>query len=82
MEMSVSDMLDEMRKDSAKKGPSCAIGLTYTRLAVQEQTAFKEAMKDETIQSTAIARWLGQKGYSVKPHTMSRHRRGQCGCER
>jgi len=80
--MSVNDMLEQMRGYSVKKGPSCAAGLAYSRLSNQEQAAFKEAMKDETILTAAISRWLLEKGYQVRAHTMARHRRLQCGCER
>lgn len=80
--MSVNDMLEQMRGYSARKGPSCAVGMAYGRLSSQEQAAFKEAIKDDTIQSSAIARWLSEKGHLVRAHTMARHRRAQCGCER
>jgi hypothetical protein len=80
VQMSVQEMVNQMRADSAKKGPLCGAGIAYKKLGKDEQQAMSEAMKDESIMIVAICRWLSEKGHQVRPHTMSRHRRNECGC--
>lgn len=74
--------LNELRQiQSAKqRGARCTAGLLIKTLPAKEREAFAEALKDEMIDSSTISVWLERKGYSVRRHTVARHRRGECQC--
>lgn len=74
--------LDELRKMQSVKhrGAKCTAGLLIRTLPAQDRAAFIEALKDEMIDANTISVWLDRKGFSIRRHTVARHRRGECQC--
>jgi len=71
--------LEELRGLSAqRKGPPCKFeSLT---LKGEEATALETGLADQSITSKAISTFLAKRGTTIKPWTVARHRRGDCGC--
>lgn len=80
--MSVDKILDEIRSYPYRKGPLCSVGLIFTSLKGEEKEALEIAMGDSSIELVAISKWLTNNGYDAKPHTIGRHRRKECRCEK
>jgi hypothetical protein len=71
--------LEELRELSAqRKGPPCQFGTV--NLKGEEASALAAGLADQSITSKAISTFLAKRGTAIKPWTVSRHRRGDCGC--
>lgn len=74
-------LLEIARSRVKKKGPDCGIAIAF-RLrpeAVAEATDLIAACPDEVPYSVASAT-LRDAGLDIKADTISRHKRGLCGC--
>jgi L-ribulose-5-phosphate 3-epimerase UlaE len=61
-----------------KRGPSCSF--VSLELDEQDTADLKRLLDDVRVQSSAIARALQGRGYTIKAPTVSRHRRRGCDC--
>lgn len=77
-------LLDEMRSiQTAKKiGATCSVSKVIEVMPPEEAEALRTAFGDATIDSMTIEVWIGRKGHTLRRHTISRHRRGECTCEK
>lgn len=63
-------------------GPSCGMTTLLTTLEPKIRTEFLEVLKDQTIRHKTFSRWAEKRGMRISADTVSRHRRGECGCGR
>ncbi len=79
-----NSLLDEIKSiQSAKKiGATCSVFKVVSVMPGEEAKALKAAFEDATIDSMTIEVWLNRKGYDLRRHTISRHRRGECTCQK
>jgi hypothetical protein len=63
------------------KGPPCTVGLLMERLPEAERDALAEMLADPVWTGVDIAAEIVVRGYTrIQGGTVSRHRRGACGC--
>ena len=79
-----NSLLEEIKTiQSAKRiGANCSVLKVVSTMPPEEVKALRAAFEDNTIDSMTIEVWLGRKGYSLRRHTISRHRRGECTCQK
>lgn len=58
----------------------CRVKIVKTILNDIESKLLDEALKDENVPTTSIARALKTEGYTISVHSIGRHRRGDCSC--
>lgn len=77
-------LLEEMRSiQNAKKiGATCSVSKVMENMPEDEATALRTVFNDSSIDSMTIEVWLGRKGHTLRRHTISRHRRGECTCQK
>lgn len=84
----LADGLDDIREHYRQHGPRCTAGISIaamdeqTRDKVMRALAIAEARTDPGISYASISAWLETLGVRVRDQTISRHYRGQCGCDR
>lgn len=74
-------ILDEMKAESVRKGPSCSVGLARAEMSKEELADFDAACADPAIVTTIILRVMARRGYTLRAEALRRHRRGDCRCE-
>lgn len=79
--ISTDSTLDEILAYQAKP-TGCSVPRVLQGLTENERNAVAAALSDPDVQATAIARWMSSKGWKIGGHTIQRHRRGACGCDR
>lgn len=77
----MGDDLSEFEALMPKKGPRCSVGVALVALAPAERRKVLAALAAPQITSPAIVRWFKQKGNSISPSSVNRHRRGECSCD-
>ena len=77
-------LLEEMRSiQNAKKiGATCSVSKVMENMPEDEAAALRIVLSDNSIDSMTIEVWLGRKGHTLRRHTISRHRRGECTCQK
>jgi len=80
--------LSEFETQSPPRGPRCSIHSAYERLSADDRVKLTEALsrtKDtpqyRRIKNIEIAKWLRDRGVSISPMSVSRHRRQECACD-
>lgn len=61
------------------QGPPCSVSMVMEQLDADDKAALTTALASGA-QLSAIARALNQIGYRISPHTLGRHRKGDCRC--
>ena len=77
-------LLEEMRSiQNAKRiGATCSVSKVMENMPEDESAALRTVFSDSSIDSMTIEVWLGRKGHALRRHTISRHRRGECTCQK
>jgi hypothetical protein len=65
-----------------RKGPACTVGVALSTLAKADAADLRAALADPGIACTALSRALRAVDVVVSGTTLSRHRKGDCGCAR
>jgi hypothetical protein len=60
--------------------PRCTMGLVVEALDDADRADLARLLADRSVPATLISRALIARGFGVKPLTVQRHRRGDCGC--
>ena len=70
--------------DATKDGPGnrCRISILRLTLSPEDLDTLDAALADPSIQTTRIHAALRAMGYDIGAHSLQRHRRGACKCER
>jgi len=78
------NLLEEMRSiQNAKRiGATCSVSKVMENMPEDESAALRTVFSDNSIDSMTIEVWLGRKGHALRRHTISRHRRGECTCQK
>ena len=67
---------------AVRKGPRCSIGILMAGMSRDDRAALNSAFDDPEWTSTSIGKMLDEHaGFKCSPHTVQRHRRGECTCE-
>lgn len=67
---------------ATRKGPRCSIGILMAGMSAADRAALNGAFSNAEWTSTAIRNLLEEHaGFKCSPHTVQRHRRGECTCE-
>jgi hypothetical protein len=76
------DLLQEIKsiQSSKKIGATCSVSKFMETMSQEEVSAVTTAFLDQSIDSMTIEVWLNRRGYPLRRHTISRHRRGECAC--
>lgn len=61
---------------------TCTIGLLMRGMSDTDRVGLQQALDTPSFTGTAICAVLKNHGYQVSSHTVQRHRRGGCGCDR
>lgn len=72
---------DEARAASRKGGFLCKVAKVKMEMSKKDAAELQEALEDVTIDGTAIARVMGNRGIKIGVTSIQRHRRGDCSCE-
>ena len=74
--MALADALKAETK--ATNGPRCTLCTLVSTLNKDDGAALAEALADPLIRGTQISRALKHEGHDIRPHVVTRHRRGDC----
>ena len=72
---------DEALAASRKGGFMCRVAKVKLEMSKKDAAELQEALDDITIDGTAIARVLSNRGIKIGVNSIQRHRRGDCSCE-
>jgi hypothetical protein len=76
-------LLDECRQEQASRSKAqCRIAHVLDSMEKSDRDDLNAAMDDTSIQHVTITNVLRAKGHDLGKHSVSTHRRGQCGCPR
>lgn len=77
-------LLDEITaaQGANRRGPTCNVALVKATLADDEQSDLDAALDDKGLSHAVIGAVLRRRGVKIGDHSISRHRRGLCGCAR
>ena len=64
------------------KGPTCTMALALETLPDDKADLLRKALENASARGVDIADALSAFAFEVTPHTVQRHRRGRCRCER
>ena len=70
--------LDAIRAENTKTGGTCTLAGFLHLLSPEDAATVRRAIADPSIQATAIARVLRQRGYEHDHQVIDRHRRRGC----
>ena len=77
--------LEDVRRQ-VSNGPKCAVRLVLENVKNVSEDLHDQVVKalsdTSSYQSAAISRELKRRGFVVNDHSISRHRRKMCACER
>lgn len=79
--MSLRDAIMEATQEPVYR-PTCSVHVLLGKLDDDDRDALTEALADEHMPATSIARALRREGHDIGAHSLSRHRRGGCNCGR
>lgn len=73
---------DDVRAEQNGRGPGTKCGVAAWLAVVGEKVAEEamEALDDESLTHSSIARVIGTYGGQVSQYAVGRHRRGDCSC--
>lgn len=74
--------LDQFREASKPKRMQCGVQRILESLDGKDRDALVVALSDAKVTAAAIEGVLSDAGHRLAQGTVSRHRRGQCGCVR
>lgn len=72
-------LLDELQA-AEKKNNGCRVRVLLDTLDSGEAEELAAALGNPIFHNTTIIAVLGRRGHTVTKHSLSRHRRGECGC--
>ena len=72
---------DAFKVASRPRRSLCTVARVLNALEPKDRTVVEEALGNDDITHSAIAQVLQAEGHDLKQGTVSRHRRGACGCE-
>lgn len=75
---SIAALLQEMRDANALTKRKCSLSTFLTTLGPPEQAAVRDALRDPTIQVTALHRWLTKRGFAASDQVIRHHRFTDC----
>lgn len=77
--MSLTDQLHQARHETRKRGPKCSVGKLLAKSSSEDRAALQDALAADPDEwpTVAIARAI-----QIGAHTVRRHRRGDCSCDR
>lgn len=64
------------------KGPTCSIAVALTNLPADKADLLRQALDNDNARGVDIADAVCGLGYEMTAHTVQRHRRGRCRCDR
>ena len=73
-------LLDDIKAERIKKGPTCSVAGLLQTLDKQDSKDLADALEDITITATAIVKVLGVRGHRITAEALRRHRRRVCDC--
>lgn len=73
-------LLDEVRAESPRKGPVCAVATLGDELRNEVDEVLAQVDK-RTITFKAVSRVLKGRGHEIASGTLSRHARRECNCD-
>jgi hypothetical protein len=80
---SSSSLLDEILEvQEAGRTGGCTIKSIHEVMEEPDKSAFAEILLNPSVTGAAIAAVLKRRGYMISSHTVQRHRRGVCSCDR
>lgn len=71
---------DELSAHMRKSGGECAVRILLDS-AGKQRTEIEELLNDQSVPSAALARLLQSHGFTIKDHSLTRHRRKECCCD-
>lgn len=75
-------LLDDIQKEPrAKSGRACTVKAVATMMNKKDRDDFMQAIDDELVPSTVIARVLKRRSIEIQPASIQRHRRNDCTCD-
>ncbi len=80
---SLADLADPERAATLyRKGPPCSISVALETIPEDQADLLRKALENENARGIDIADALLPFGIDVSAHTVQRHRRRRCRCER
>lgn len=74
-------LLDEIRNERIKKGPSCTVGVLLLKLEKADAADLQAALDDAGVSATIITKVLAARGERLTAEAIRRHRRKLCFCD-
>ena len=75
-------LLDDFRNEPVRTGTYCRIQVIKEQLSDAERDDFDQALADRGITAAAIERVLARKSIRLNQNSITRHRRGECTCDK
>lgn len=76
-------LLDEIRQEHVKNNRArCTVARLVEVMEDEERADFLAAIDDHALSCAAIARAVTARGHDIQQGTLTRHRKGMCGCPR
>lgn len=63
-------------------GTPCTVKEVLESLEKNDREDLEKALEDRSIMGTSITNVLKRRGFNISAHTVQRHRRGGCSCDR
>jgi hypothetical protein len=73
-------LLADIAAQEPLKGPRCSVAILLDTLDAQDANDLRSALANPAYQGTSISRALKGRGINLSPHSLVRHRRGDCLC--
>lgn len=64
------------------KGPTCSVAVALETLPADQADLLRKALDNTNARGVDIADALGGLGFDMTSHTVQRHRRSRCRCDR
>lgn len=78
----MDDLLELMEEESViQHGPKCGVALIRSQLTPEQRKTLDDQLRGEQYTGATITRALKRIGYHIGKGTITRHRRGDCGCQ-
>jgi hypothetical protein len=71
---------DELKFHARRSGGVCAVAIMLQSAGKQKEEIV-ELINDHTVPSSVLVRLLQSHGFTIKDHSVTRHRRKECTCE-
>lgn len=76
-------LLDEFREEQDSKfrgGGVCGVRQVAAAMNTGDRESFELAVADHALMGTTIVKVLANRGFTLSPKSIQRHRRGECTC--